>query len=154
MKKAPKNQKELAARLGVSRQTLAHHMKQLDAPPLGDVKGWNVFLAAHGRDGSSPGDLKRALAEKRLSILAETERQLKRENAIAEGKTVSKDEVSTGIKSAMALLFGELDRLFLNELPPALKGLDELAIKSRCNGAIGQLRQSLRERFGKMGGAE
>ena len=154
MKTPPKNQKELAARLGVSRQTIAHHLKQKDAPPIGDVPGWTAHLAAHGRDGSAPPDLKRKIAEARLAVLKQTERGLRQANDERDGRTISKDEVSTGIKASVALMFSELDRLFLNELPPALKGLDELSIKARCNTAIGQLRQSLRERFGKMGGAE
>ena len=150
--KKPTNQKELAAALGVSRQTIAHHLKQPGVPPIGDVKAWQIHLAAHGRDGSAPPDLRRKLAEKRLEILTETKRQLARENAIAEGKTIGKDEVSTGIKSAMALLFGELDRIFCSELPPALKGLPEPEIKARCVASIGQLRATLREKFSRMGG--
>ena len=54
------------------------------------------------------------------------------------------DETETAVKSATALLFGELDRLFITELPPALKGLDERAIRARCRGVIGALKAEVR----------
>lgn len=148
--KPPENANQLAKALGVSRQLIAVHVKHPDHPPFSDVNAWNVFLAAHGKEGSGPPDLKRKLAEKRLEILTETKRQLARENEEAERSVISKAEVSTGIKAGVALMFSELDRLFLNELPPALKGLDELAIKGRCAAAIGKLRDTLREKFAKL----
>ena len=154
LKSKTQTKSAFAGQLGISRQLLNAHLRRPDHPKLGDVPGWTAHLAAHGRDGSAPPDLKRKIAEARLAVLKQTERGLRQANDERDGRTIGKDEVSTGIKSCVALMFSELDRLFLNELPPALKGLDELAIKARCNGAIASLRASLRERFGKMGGNE
>lgn len=54
------------------------------------------------------------------------------------------DETETAVKSAVALLFSELERLFVTELPPALKGLDERAIRARCRLQIGAMKAEVR----------
>jgi hypothetical protein len=64
--------------------------------------------------------------------------------AIDKELALDADETETAVKSATALLFAELDRLFITELPPALKGLDERAIRARCRGVIGELKTQVR----------
>jgi hypothetical protein len=58
-----------------------------------------------------------------------------------------KVETSEGIKASMAMLFGELDRVFCSELPPAVKGLEELAIRARSQQAIAKLKKMFEGRI-------
>lgn len=64
-----------------------------------------------------------------------------------EGSVMATDEVREGIQRGVGLMFGELDRVFCSELPPALKGLDELAIRTRCQGEIERIKETLRDKF-------
>lgn len=70
------------------------------------------------------------------------------------GRVLDRDEVRSGIRGAMALLFVELERAFLSELPPTLKGLQEGPIKERCAKAISGLRKTLRVKFAEIGKEE
>ena len=58
-----------------------------------------------------------------------------------------KVETAEGIKASMAMLFGELDRVFCSELPPAVKGLEELAIRSRSQQSIAKLKKAFEARI-------
>lgn len=57
---------------------------------------------------------------------------------------VEKDPVGRGIQGAEAVLFGALDRTFLSELPPLLKGKDEAAIRAECLAKIEGMKTQLR----------
>lgn len=72
-----------------------------------------------------------------------------------EAKLVAdKVETDAGIKSAMSVFFGELDRVFLSEFPPALKGLDELAIRSKAEVAIDRLKGDFKARMEELAKGE
>lgn len=84
---------QLAAKLGVSRQALNHHLRNPTAPPVGDVAAWEKFLTHHGRVETAPEDLRRKIVLKKLEILAQQEIELRRENARKAGELISFDEV-------------------------------------------------------------
>ena len=67
-----------------------------------------------------------------------------------EGKLVLRDEVRHGLQGAFSELFGILDRVFCNEMPPDLAGLDELAIRSRAKQAIEDAKEITRGRFAEI----
>ena len=87
----------------------------------------------------------------RLRILRATACRLERENSERDGKVVNRDAISQTAREIMSVLFSELDRIFLTELPPALKGLDEVGIRARAEYVIEQLKDSLREKFEAIG---
>lgn len=60
------------------------------------------------------------------------------------------DQVFADVASGTALVFAELDRLFITELPPALRGMDETAIRARCRTVIGTLKLAVREKLVKL----
>jgi len=151
MKTKVRNQNQLAKALGVSRQLIAHHVKSGNAPPLSDVHAWAEYLAAHGRDGSVPPELKPKFLLLRLAILQETERKLTRDNAHADGRLIDRSSVVTGCREAMALTFGELERLFLSELPPIARGLDEHGIKAEAERLLVELMATAKPAFEKIG---
>ena len=57
MKRQAKNltKSALADSLGISRQALNVHLKKPDAPKIADLAGWQIYLAANGRIGTSDG---------------------------------------------------------------------------------------------------
>ncbi len=146
----PKNWSELAEILQVSRQLVAKHRRRPDAPKTRDVAQWEIYLAAVGQEGSAPSDIKRAIAEKRLAILTQTEIAERRKNAVAAAKVLDAAEVCTAIRSCVSVLFSELDKRFLNELPSSLKGKTEVQIRNDCAGVIEQLKDRLRSAFDKI----
>jgi len=151
MPKKPKiqrkpTQSELAAALGVSRQLISLHARKPDAPPLTDVSAWTAFLAAHGRDGSAPPDVRRKIAEARLAILNETQKRLERENQIASAKVMPVEDAQRQATEAVHYYFGELDRL-LRELPPAVAGMDAMAVHFKLKKSLTDLRDAAEKRF-------
>jgi hypothetical protein len=115
----------LARRLGVSRQLLASRRKIPGAPALNDVAGWQTFLAAFGREGSAPPELRAKIAEQRLALLAEMTKRARLENMRTESRTVERGAVQLCLARGVGLLFSELDRFATIEGPTALRGLDE-----------------------------
>ena len=65
------------------------------------------------------------------------------------GALASKSEVRSDLIAAMAELYGSLDRVFCNQLPPAFVGLVELDIRKRCKAEIEAMKESMRTRFAK-----
>lgn len=63
------------------------------------------------------------------------------------GNAVDRDLVRSAVQRGVSAVFGSLDRLFVNELPPALRGLDEIPIRDRCQAAIEKLKLELRKGF-------
>lgn len=63
---------------------------------------------------------------------------------------VSKDEVRRDTVAATSELYQTLDRIFCNELPPTLIGLDEMQIRNRVKKEIDQMKLQLRQRFAEM----
>lgn len=66
------------------------------------------------------------------------------------GVLVSKDDVRRDIVAGMAEVYQTLDRVFCNELPPTLIGLDEMQIRNRVKKEIDQMKIQLRQRFAEM----
>lgn len=81
--------------------------------------------------------------------------RLKRAQALREeGKleqdrksVVARDFVEQIIQRAISVLFARLDRVFCSELPPVIKGMDELAIRERAIAAMAEARNGAREDF-------
>lgn len=67
-----------------------------------------------------------------------------------ERNVIDRDEVSAGIKAGVAILFSDLERIFASELPPVLKGLDELSIRAKVLSEIETMKASLRHKFADM----
>lgn len=63
-----------------------------------------------------------------------------------EGRVMDFANVVTGLQSVMSILFGRLDRM-ANQLPPALKGLDELAIMRKIEAETEELRKDIKAKF-------
>ena len=63
------------------------------------------------------------------------------------GTVADKNEVRTWVRSFMALLFGELDRIWCMEMPPTLKGLSEAEMAAKGRAAIAELKEALRAKF-------
>lgn len=67
-----------------------------------------------------------------------------------ERQVIGRDEVAHGIKAGVAILFADLERIFASELPPVLKGLDELSIRGKVLEEIETMKASLRQKFEDM----
>lgn len=67
------------------------------------------------------------------------------------GRMIDKSEARSGAQTAMSAVFSEIDRLFLTELPPALKGRDEGAILAELKRKVSELRKELRRKFDAIG---
>jgi hypothetical protein len=136
----------LAAVLGVSRQALAVHLKQPDAPPLDDIAGWEVLLAARGREGTSPPKLRDAIARARLAILKETQKRLARENGVEAGRMMLISDARRQCGEAWSFVFSELQR-GENELPPGLAGRSAVEIFERLHAFTERLRKEAKAKF-------
>ena len=122
---------KLAETLGVSRQLLAAHRKKPAAPKsLNDVAAWTLYFAQHGRIGSAPDDLRRAIAQERLEILRETKLRLARENQESAKALMPVADAKRQNGEAWAFVFSEIDKL-ANEAPPGLAGQDAVTIHKR-----------------------
>ena len=117
---------------------------------MNDVAGWIAFLAAHGRTGSCPPELRTAIAQKRLEILAETKIKLARENEIASGLLVPAAEAIRQAGEAGGYFMGELER-FCRELPPVLAGLTAPAVAQILDVHIERTRTELQAKLAAIG---
>jgi hypothetical protein len=70
------------------------------------------------------------------------------------GKALNKDEITFGINKGMSLLFSMLDRRSNLELPPSLKGLDEIAIQKRLVESDEKLKAVVREELNRLVGSK
>ena len=136
------NMVELAAVLGVSRQSLNQWKKRKDAPKpaangLHEVAQWREFMKRHDLKGSTAVvDEETALRARKL--LAEVEeRELK--VAVRKGQYVSIEEVRLEWTSLVGKATALLRNKFENELPPILSGLDATAIQEECRNAIDEV---------------
>jgi hypothetical protein len=144
------NQTELAKKLGVTRQLLSAHKKNPLAPKTNSFADWKTFLATIGRDGSAPIDVRRKIAEKRLAILHEQHIAAQRENAKAAGDMVSFQECRRQASEAAATYFAEWER-GCRELPPILKGMDEISIFKKLTQRLEEIRETLNRAFDAVG---
>lgn len=147
---APKTHSELAKTLGVSRQLITAAASKPDAPKIDDVDAWREYIAAHGRTGSLPADLRRKIGEARLAILEEQKISAKRENARQAGELVPMLECQRQAAEAMSYTFSELERI-AQTTPPALAGLDAISIFKRLKSEIERMRKTLKEKFQAIG---
>lgn len=142
------NMVELAAVLGVSRQSLNQWKKRKDAPKpaangLHEVAQWREFMKRHDLKGSiAVVDEETALRARKL--LAEVEeRELK--VAVRKGQYVSIEDVRLEWTSLVGKATALLRNKFENELPPILSGLDATAIQEECRKAIDEVLSTLHQ---------
>jgi hypothetical protein len=154
-KTEPKKQTQasLAGLLGVSRQLISCHVKAGGAPPLDDLAGWTAHLAARGRTGSLPPDLRRAIGEQRLAILKATKARLERENAVAARALMPVADAKRQASFACCYFFEELAREE-RELPPRLAGLSAVEVFKHLHAFNENLRREAKLKFEAIGDAE
>ena len=141
---------ELAAILGVSRQSINAWKKRKSAPKpaangLHDVEAWREFMRAHdlkGAETPEPADLESALKARKL--LAEVEERELRV-AIKRGEYVAVEEVRQRWTELLAQATAMLRTKFEQELPPILSGLDATGIQKEARRAIDEVLASLHE---------
>ncbi|HWX19507.1 MAG TPA: hypothetical protein VN578_06330 [Candidatus Binatia bacterium] len=155
MTKTKMTQSKLASILGVSRQLIAHHIKTKKGPLLSDVDGWIEHLAAIGREGSLPPEIRKRIAKERLRILQLQAERMEMENAAKRREVVSFADAQRFIQNLVAnCFFGELERM-AQEFPPTLKGKTEIQINEEVIRQIEQVKVTLQgkldewERMGK-----
>jgi hypothetical protein len=136
----------LADALGISRQALNVHLKSPDAPPVDDLDAWQIWLAAHGRIGTAPEDLRRAIAEKRLAIMEETRVKQSRENDIEAGKLIPFAHVVRQACEAGGFFMSEVER-WARELPPMLAGKSCAEIAQVMDAQIERTRAELKAKL-------
>jgi hypothetical protein len=135
---------ELAAILGVTRQSLNNWKKRKDAPKpaangLHDVAAWREFMRRNDLKGGEiekPGDIESSLKARKL--LAEVEeRELRL--GIRRGDYVAIEEVRQAWTEFVAQATSMLRKKFEQELPPILSGLDATGIQEEARRAIDEV---------------
>ena len=135
---------ELAAILGVTRQSINNWKKRKDAPKpaangLHDVAEWREFMRRHDLKGSETtesGDIESSLKARKL--LAEVEeRELRL--GIKRGDFVAVEEVRQAWTELVAQATSMLRKKFEQELPPILSGLDATGIQEEARRAIDEV---------------
>jgi hypothetical protein len=137
---------ELAAVLGISRQSINAWKKRKDAPKpaangLHDVAAWREFMRRNDLKGSEPAtqdaaDLETSLKARKL--LAEVEeRELRL--GIKRGDFVAVEEVRQTWTEFVAQATAMLRKKFEQELPPILSGLDATGIQEEARRAIDEV---------------
>lgn len=135
---------ELAAILGVTRQSVNSWKKRKDAPTPAangnhDVAAWREFMRKHdlkGGEVDGPRDIESSLKARKL--LAEVEeRELRL--AIKRGDHVALEEVRQAWTELVARATAMLRKKFEQELPPILSGLDATGIQEEARRAIDEV---------------
>ena len=135
---------ELAAILGVTRQSINNWKKRKDAPNsaangLHDVAAWREFMRRNelkGGEVAEPGDIESSLKARKL--LAEVEeRELRL--GIKRGDYVAVEEVRQSWTELVAQATSMLRKKFEQELPPILSGLDATGIQEESRRAIDEV---------------
>jgi hypothetical protein len=135
---------ELAAILGVTRQSINNWKKRKDAPQpaangLHDVAAWREFMRRNELKGGAvaePGDIESSLKARKL--LAEVEeRELRL--GIKRGDYVAVEEVRQSWTELVAQATSMLRKKFEQELPPILSGLDATGIQEESRRAIDEV---------------
>lgn len=67
-----------------------------------------------------------------------------------QGESLNASEVHEAGAVGVAMLFTELERLFVNELPPAIAGLDAVTVRVRCEQSIAAVKIAAREKLKKL----
>ena len=135
---------ELAAILGVTRQSINTWKKRKDAPKPAangqhDVAAWREFMRRNdlkGSEAAEPGDIESSLKARKL--LAEVEeRELRL--GIRRGDYVAVEEVRQAWTEFVAQATSMLRKKFEQELPPILSGLDATGIQEESRRAIDEV---------------
>lgn len=135
---------ELAAILGITRQSLNTWKKRKDAPKpaangMHDVAAWREFMRRNDLKGgeiAEPGDIESSLKARKL--LAEVEeRELRL--GIKRGDYVAVEEVRQTWTELVAQATSMLRKKFEQELPPILSGLDATGIQEEARRAIDEV---------------
>ena len=136
---------ELAAVLGITRQSINTWKKRKDAPKpaangLHDVAAWQEFMRRNDLKGGEftpqAGDIETALKARKL--LAEVEeRELRL--GIRRGEYVAVEEVRQMWTEFVAQATAMLRKKFEQELPPILSGLDATGIQEEARRAIDEV---------------
>ena len=135
---------ELAAILGITRQSLNTWKKRKDAPKpaangMHDVAAWREFMRRNDLKGGEieqPGDIESSLKARKL--LAEVEeRELRL--GIRRGDYVAVEEVRQAWTEFVAQATSMLRKKFEQELPPILSGLDATGIQEEARRAIDEV---------------
>lgn len=140
---------EAARRIGTSRQALDVHRRKPGTPALDDTEGWRTYLAANGREGSAPPEIRAKIAKERHKLLAAMAEREQLRLSKDKGEVIAKAEVSTALARGMSVLFGQLESIFSNEFPRLVVGLEPAAIAAQARDAIEKLREGLRAEFSK-----
>ncbi len=136
---------ELAAVLGVTRQSVAAWKKRKDAPKpaangLHDVAAWTEFMRRNDLKGGDPnpqpGDIESSLKARKL--LAEVEERELRVG-VRRGEFVAVEDVRLMWTESVARATAMLRKKFEQELPPILSGLDATGIQEEARRAIDEV---------------
>jgi hypothetical protein len=137
---------ELAAILGVTRQSLNTWKKRKDAPKpaangLHDVAAWHEFMRRNDLKGGVPAaadasDIESSLKARRLLADVE-ERELRL--GIKRGEFIAVEEVRQSWTELVAQATSMLRKKFEQELPPILSGLDATGIQEESRRAIDEV---------------
>jgi len=143
---------ELAAILGVTRQSVHAWKKRKDAPKpapngLHDVMAWREFMRRNDLKGAEPegkgaADIESSLKARRLLADVE-ERELRL--GIRRGEFVAVEEVRQTWTEFVAQATAMLRKKFEQELPPILSGLDATGIQEEARRAIDEVLAILHE---------
>lgn len=141
---------ELAAILGVTRQSINNWKKRKDAPKpaangLHDVAAWREFMRRNDLKGGEidqPGDIESSLKARRLLADVE-ERELRL--GIKRGEYVAVEEVRQTWTEFVAQATAMLRKKFEQELPPILSGLDATGIQEEARRAMDEVLTILHE---------
>jgi hypothetical protein len=150
------NQKlRLAKKYGASVRTIERYAKE--GAPLDDPAKMLDFIESRKH---RPAGYDNAPASKARGKAAAGEinwgKELKKWQALREeiaylrerGEVLPAAPLREQTKTCLAVLFGSLERIFATEFPASVKGMDELAIRTKALAAVEELRGELVARFG------
>jgi len=140
------NLAEFARKLGISKQLLNHYLKEPAAPKLTDEKAWIDFIAVHGREGSGPPDLRRAIAAKRLELISEQVAREKRLNAEAMKELVPWELVQKAQQFADQTFCAQIQR-FVRDWPAVMEGLTAVEMRKKMQEDADAILPTLKEAF-------
>jgi hypothetical protein len=140
----------LAHELGISRQALGRHRTKPGAPALTDVAGWEEFLAAHGREGSAPPELRRKIGVQRLRLLRALATRAEYAASKERGELISRAEVQFALSKGTSVFWTALEEM-AQKLPADIKGCDERTCHAKLLVWLETARHGLLDGLGKLG---
>lgn len=146
--KTKMTQSKLAEIVGVSRQLVAFHVKTGKAPKLDDIDGWLEHLAAVGKDGSLPPELRKKIAQQRYRLLKANADKAEMEHMLRRKEAVEFEFVEQFIGHMVDVFFAEIERM-RHEFPVALKGRTEVEISKVVGERFDRLAEDCRRAMDK-----